>query len=72
MTLKEEVAAVREDLAKSWDRAATHDAYVARLAVENSKLTDELGKVNVDAEEARSNFVRSQGPLIQASLYKII
>lgn len=45
---------------------------VAKLVAENLRLSDEVREVNADAEEAKSNFVRSQGPLIQAYIYKTI
>lgn len=60
-TLEKEMAMVRADLSKSQDRAGALDADVVRLAVENSKLKDEVKKINIDAKELRSNFVRSQG-----------
>lgn len=58
-TLQEEVVMVGADLTKSQHRAVVLDVDVARLAVENSKLKDEVRKINVDAEEARSNYVRN-------------
>lgn len=62
---------VRADFTKYQDRVATLDTDVARLEVENLKLKDEVRKVNVDDEEARSSFIRNQGSLIEALSYKI-
>lgn len=63
---------VSGDLFKFQDTVEALNTDVAKLAVENSKLKDEVKKTNVNTEEARSNFVRKQGSFIQDSLYKII
>lgn len=48
---------LREDMSKSQYRASTLDTDVARLAIENSKLKDEVRKVSSEAKEAKSSFI---------------